>query len=87
MNLEQKILRLYPLTVICDRYSGVYSGGKYLAFNNSFDEIPFEICSGDANCMIFWAEENKYPVYTIGKGDTPLEALEDLIKKLEGEIR
>lgn len=41
--MEDKIkLELYPLTIIKDRYSGVYSGGKWLAFNLDPEEIPMD---------------------------------------------
>lgn len=72
---------IYPLTIIADRYDGTYSGGKYLAFNMDFDEMPEEIIGDDVSCCnIFYK-----PDFIYGKGDTPLEAYRDLILKLGGE--
>lgn len=69
----------YPLTIIADRYGGAYSGGKYLAWALDHWNVPFDASDGDRDCMLFWAE-NTIPV---GRGDTPNEAMEDLIRRLE----
>ena len=70
---------IYPLTIVKDRYSGTYSGGKYLAYNKH----PWEIKDGDefaddVSCMMFWDEE-----HPIGVGDTPQEATNHLSIKLQ----
>lgn len=78
----KKIEDIYPLTVVCDRYMGSYSGGKYLAFNmDAFSVSRFPIDDSDIECMEFWFSEGKN--YTIGKGNTVLEAVEDLFLKLK----
>ena len=69
---------IYPLTIVLDRYGGVYSGGKYLAYNKH----PFEIKDGDefaddVSCAMFWGEEHQ-----IGVGDTPEKAINHLMGKL-----
>ena len=71
-------LEIYPLTIICDRYNGTYSGGKYLAFGLDHWDIPDEIGGGDPDEDEFFNYSDKHTKYIIGKGDTPQEALEDL---------
>ncbi len=66
--------KLYPITIVMDRYSGTYSGGEWLAFNLHADEIPSEIHGCDIPCSNFF-DETKLP---IGKGKSPEEALENL---------
>lgn len=69
---------IYPLTIIADRYDGTYSGGKYLAFNMDFDEMPEEIIGDDVSCCnIFYR-----PDFVYGKGETITEAYMDLVSKL-----
>ena len=70
--------RIYPLTIVMDRYGGVYSGGAYTAWNMSAWDVPDEIASGDLICGAFW-DENEEPV---GRGDTPEAAVRDLERRL-----
>lgn len=72
---------LYPLTIIKDRYNGVYSGGKYTAWNLEPEKIPKRIFYDDVSCYGFWLR-NKVPV---GKGNTPLEAIKNLEELLGDE--
>ena len=65
---------IYPLTVIKDRYRGTYSGGKYLAFNLDFNEIPEDVIGSDVPCRQFFYETDL--IY--GRGNTPDEAIWDL---------
>ena len=73
------INEIYPLTIIRDRYDGIYSGGMYLAFNLDYDEIPSEISGSDIPCLEWW-EENKYIL--VGKGYDITSAIFDLIVKM-----
>ena len=85
----------YPLIIIADRYSGVYSGGKFTAWNKDFDNIPYEIKGDDIEAFNFWEEyrenydKNIFKYGVIGIGNTPDEAVDDLIKNLinKGFIR
>lgn len=79
---------IYPLIIIRDRYTGVYSGGKYTAWNVEFEEIPKEIEDSDVPCRNFWYEQEDNPTYIVGRGDTVREALEDLYIQLKqrGEL-
>ena len=85
MRIE-KYSDIYPLTIICDRYSGTYSGGKYLAFNLDFDEIPLSVSGDDVSCMEFWYTEEAED-YKIGKGSCIDEALDNLVELLNTEPR
>jgi hypothetical protein len=73
------INEIYPLTIIRDRYNGIYSGGSYLAFNLNYDEIPIEISGSDIPCLEWW-KENKYIL--VGKGYDITSAIFDLVVKM-----
>ena len=77
----EKMPDIYPLVIVCDRYNGTYSGGKYTAWNHCLDEIPQEIEGDDVECMGFWWGEASEK-YTVGKGSTIAEAVEDLARKM-----
>lgn len=68
---------LYPITIIKDRYSGTYSGARWLAFNMYPENVAIlDANSDDISCHDFWLDDAKR--YAIGKGSTPDEALADL---------
>lgn len=69
--------RSYPVTVVKDRFGGVYSGGAYTAWNLEPWELPNEIAGGDMICCDFWADNRNRQI--CGKGATPDEAERDLI--------
>ena len=68
----------YPTTIICDRYRGTYSGAEWLAFPLDYFKVPDEVDGEDSECMMFWDSYDG----VVGKGDTPQEAIGDLIKKM-----
>jgi hypothetical protein len=68
---------LYPVTIVMDRYGGVYSNAKWLAIQCDNTQVPDEIWSDDGDEMNFW-RSHKDSELPIGKGETPNEALEDL---------
>jgi hypothetical protein len=74
---------VYPLTVVYDRYSGAYSGGKWTAWNLYPWEVPGGIYGDDCGCSDFWSWD--FDEYCIGIGNTPEEAIMDLKTKLETE--
>lgn len=76
--------KIYPLTIISDRYSGAYSGAKYLAFNTDFYGMPDEVGGGDMEEDDFWNISETHKEYKIGKGDTPNDAYYDLYCQLYG---
>jgi len=67
----------YPLTIVCDRYCGAYSGGKFVAWPLDADQVPEGPDWGDCGCMDFW-EQN---VQLVGLGSTPEEAVDSLIER------
>ena len=69
---------VYPCTIISDRYGGVYSKGAYTAWFLDWEHVPEDIDCDDISCMDFWRDNETI----VGLGDTPNEALEDLILKL-----
>jgi hypothetical protein len=81
---------IYPLVIIRDRYTGVYSGGKYTAWSGDVEDIlpPPEVEADDVVCRNFWYAQEDNPTYMVGKGNTVSEALADLYIKLKqrGEL-
>ena len=81
MRKIEKIEDIYPLTIVCDRYTGSYSGGKYLAFNmDAWQVSKLPIDDSDVECRDFWYSDAKN--YIVGKGDTINESVVDLFNKL-----
>lgn len=79
---------LWPIALIEDRYSGVYSGGRWLAIANANAEIERDgsriqnVLFGDAyaddiSAAGFWVETPEW----IAVGNTPDEALDALRAK------
>lgn len=77
----------YPLAVITDRYSGIFAGAKFTAWNRDPDMIPEDVFGGDGEAMDFWIKYHNKDINRafdmVGFGNTPNEAVDDLIKKLE----
>ena len=71
----------YPLTIVSDRYSGVYSGGDFTAWNLDADEVPEQIYSDDSSCLYFFEHTN----IPYGRGGSPNEAIADLVNRLKGD--
>lgn len=69
---------VYPLTVVRDRYAGIYSGAKYTAWNLECSEVPMEIRADDCTCAWFWSGNRTL----VGFGDTPNDAEFDLYSKM-----
>lgn len=78
VNKVAKSDRIYPLTIVTDRYGGTYSGGKFLAFNLDRENIPDAVGGGDCEEMEFFMDD----IFMIGKGDTPNDAYFDLYCQL-----
>ena len=76
--MKKEIEDIYPLTIIKDRYGGVYSGGKYTAWNLDFTDIPKAIDFDDVTCMQFWNNNTML----VGIGKTPDEAEKSLVTKI-----
>jgi len=86
MNNKDKKLWLdghYPTTIVQDRYTGTYSGGKWTCWPLEFYMVPKEIDEYDTECSCFWDNCDKS---VIGFGSTPDEALKDLELKFYKSI-
>lgn len=77
---------VYPVTIICDRYGGTYSGAEWLAFNLDPEDVPKDVAGDDVECMMFW-EQHRQDALSVGRGTTPDEALQDLYRKIPEEDR
>ena len=81
----------YPIVIIKDRFGGIYSKAKWLAFNLEINEIPMEIIYGDNSQVYFWEYKEKYKNYNhhsefiVGKGNNPHGAYYDL-QQLRGPL-
>jgi len=71
---------IYPLTIIADRYSGVYSGGEYTAWPGDEEDIPDEVSMDDVTCAHEWGVIKSERQH-VGIGCTPSVALVDLYLK------
>lgn len=78
-NVNTWLSRQYPLTIIRDRYNGIYSGGDWIAFLLRIVEIPAAVNSNDEDSVAFW--ENYTEPY--GLGESPDAALSDLLTKMD----
>lgn len=76
---KEKPFDIFPVTIVMDRYEGCASGGKYLAFDCDFWDVPDEIEDADAIADHFWQTTTD----TIGRGATPQDALDDLCARRE----
>jgi len=69
--------KMYPIIVISDRYSGVYSGAEWTAFNTY--DVPSGPADSDTECSDFW----QCPNMPVGRGSTPNAAVADLEVNME----
>jgi hypothetical protein len=65
----------YPVTIVLDRYGGVYSGGKWIAWALYPEDVPHEPGEDDSTALAFWHNERKHPC---GRGVTPDAALANI---------
>ena len=68
----------YPCTILRDRYSGTYSGGLFVAFPLSPNDIPAEADGNDADCAEFYGRED----IIFGKGDSPDGAYWNMVENI-----
>lgn len=87
MDMQKIYDDIYPLTVVMDRYSGVYSGGAFTAWNLDVCDVPYQICSGDNAAMaIFDDLKNGDTGIVYGAGSTPDAAVKDLWRKIKQDV-
>lgn len=80
-HLDEIYDDIFPLTIVKDRYMGVYSGGLFTAWHLYSECVPEEIGDDDCTAFDFWNNDSK--AYIIGIGKTPDEAVRDLYLKLK----
>ena len=73
---------LYPVTIVANRYGGIYEGGLFGAFPVDAIAIPFASYGIDIDCLEWWSAYGDL----VGIGNTPDSALQDLHSKLVGII-
>ncbi len=73
----------YPVTIARSRYGGTYEPGKWVAFPCDPEAVPEDWNADDVSCMEFWRTRR----HEVGGGDTPDEALEDLLRKQDENRR
>jgi len=74
---------IFPCTIACARYGGTYEGGKWLAFPKDANKLPQDYNSSDISCACFWENYDEF----VGKGDSPQEAYDNLLKQLDERIK
>ena len=74
---------IYPLTIVRDSHCGSYSGGKYIAFNVEFPDVPKEVFGDDGTAMKFW----KHCKIVVGTGGNLDSAVKDLANNLRNKHR
>lgn len=79
--MSDRTLRLHGddllnVTITGSRYMGVYEGGSWIAWAG--DGLPDAAFGSDACCYSWWKSEESA---LVGRGDTPNDALADLIAR------
>lgn len=83
---EIQFHQMYPVIIVCDRYDGTYSGGKFTVWGCYPEHIPEEIYSDDDTCHEFWRDDIKDFKYYYGIGNTIQEAVDDMYYKLKNPM-
>lgn len=82
-DLEFWLENYYPTTIVYDRHSGEYSGGKWTCWPVLPNGVPQDVYGDSISNMFFW---NSFEKSVVGIGDTPQDAFEDLRNKLKQVI-
>ena len=77
MTNASKSAVVYPLTVVAYRYGGVYSGGRFTAWNLDPCDVPEAPWGDDGEASEFWWAGG-VDGFIVGVGSTPKEAIDDL---------
>lgn len=76
MTSAETHARLWPILVFQSRYCGAYEGGEWFALANC-EEIPEGPWDDDEDCADWFGRNEKI----VGVGDSPDEAVSDLLEK------
>jgi hypothetical protein len=78
---------LFQTVIVQARYSGVYEGGLWLAFpNDTFPGLDSDAFGDDGDAQGFWWDPDPL-IPLIGRGNTPDEALEDMVRRYKENQR
>ena len=73
---------LHPPIILVDRYSGLYSGGRIVAYPTPANALPSAISGADHAAKAFW-EHVREQNWAVGIGNTRAEAIRDLRRKVK----
>ena len=73
---------LYPLTIVRDPYTGLYSGATWVALHQYPEFVPDEITGQENEHATFWRTLDLL-ANPVGKGDTPERAVQNLYAELK----
>lgn len=82
-DIEAWLENQWPVTIICDRFSGAYSNGLYWAMPVLHDQIPEDPFVDGSVADEFWVRVDNNEVWPVGAGATPNDAVLDLIRAVE----
>ena len=74
--MDEQEFSPWPVTIVKSRYGGVYEPGVWIAFPQAPADVPDDWRAGDAACAEFFAQRRGH----VGGGDTPNEALANLLR-------
>lgn len=80
---QESVSKIYPITIISDRYTGAYSRGEWTAWALDPDNLPECIFAEDVECANGWYKLNqarKHGKIIFGIGNTPETAVRDLVR-------
>lgn len=72
----------WPVTIIACRYGGAYEGAPFAAFNE-YPEMIQKTMGDDTTCATFFDLYEQLRERPIGRGGSPQEAYDDLVRKLK----
>jgi hypothetical protein len=72
----------YPATICPARYSGIYEGGMWVAFNLHAEALPDGWDGGDIDAAEYWGSDQSL---LVGRGSTPDAAHDDMSRRLRGQ--
>lgn len=78
LNTGEWLMVEWPVTIVADRYRGVYSGGAWTAWPLEPSELPTEIFEDDLECRAWWVKHRSNAEIPVGVGATPDAALASL---------
>lgn len=84
-EVRSGLAEVYPCTIFPARYGGAYEGAPWIAVDIHADSVYVSYALGDDNeCSHFFSSQGaRFWGVTIGRGNTPNEAYNDLKSQLD----